>query len=99
MKTVVVILGFILAVGLHGGFILFGGLLLPKAKEDQGRLQQVELISEEEAKKEDEKPIEQPPEEIKSEDEPPPDAETLAKALDQPEPMNNEPAALDAASL
>jgi protein TonB len=93
-----VVLGVIGAVLLHTGFILFGGLLIPKAKADHGTLQQVELLEPESPDKpKDEKLEEKDPEEIKAEEEPPPDAADIIKNLDTPV-MNDAPA-LDAASL
>ena len=53
-----VVLGFLIAVVLHAAFLLFGGLLIPQAKPDQGTLQKVELFSQDEveqAQKEEQK--------------------------------------------
>ncbi len=92
------------AVVLHAGFLLFGGLLIPKAKEDHGTLQEVDLLAEAEA--EAEKKKEKPPEpdakekaeeEMETEDEPPPDAEELLRSLEL-SPVADAPA-LEAASL
>lgn len=82
----------------HAGFLLFGGILLPKAKENHGTTQEVELVGPEEAKKE-EKPPETPLDELKTEDEKPPDATEILKSLDTPPAPNEGPAALDAVSL
>lgn len=90
-------LGIFLAVLLHAGFILFGGLLFISAKKDQGTLQQVELLSEDDAKKEADRPKDPEPEEIKTEDEKPPDAAEIMRNLEQP--VANDAPALDAASL
>src|SRR5690349_6930064 len=93
-----VVLGVVGAVLLHAGFILFGGLLIPKAKADHGTLQQVELLEPESPDKpKDEQPKEQDPEEIKADDEPPPDAADIVKNMETP--AMNEAPALDAASL
>ena len=69
----------------HAGFILFGGLLIPEAEKDHGKLQQVELLSEEDAKTEEKKPEEQetePTEKLESEDEKPPEDAELTRDLD-----------------
>jgi TonB family protein len=96
-----VVLGFLIAVVLHAAFLLFGGLLIPQAKPDQGTLQKVELFSQDEveqAKKEEQKEEEkaESDEEIKVEDEEAPDAAEIIRSLEMT------PAAtpkLDAASL
>jgi len=88
------ILGIIFAVLLHVGFILFGGLFFIKSEKDLGRLQQVELLSDDAPKKEDEKK-ETPPEELKSEDEAPPNADKILKDLESP-PNNDRPELVDA---
>src|SRR5262245_23683770 len=97
MRIALVLGFFVIAFLLHVGFILFGGLLLPHAKKDHGTLQQVELLSDDAKKKEEDKPKDPEPEEIKTEDEKPPDAADIIRNLDQP-PVNDAPA-LDAASL
>jgi protein TonB len=96
------ILGITCAVGLHAGFLLFGGLLFPQEDEDHGTLQEVELLSEdesaedEEEKKPEEKAAEDS-EELETEPEEPPAEEDLVRTL---EPTSaNEGPALDAASL
>ncbi len=82
------------AIGLHLGFILFGGALFIGARADHGTLQQVELISEDEAAtEEEEKPAEpgsEEADELETEIEQPPEA---------PEPVPNLEPALEAASL
>ena len=77
------ILGIVFALMLHGGFILFGGLIFPRAKVSEASLQQVALLSEDETKEEEsEQKPEQPPEEVGSDQEPPPDAEEILNAID-----------------
>jgi protein TonB len=95
-------LGIVCAVVLHAGFLLFGGLIFPKAKPDAGSDREVELISEaeaEEAKKEEPKQEtpRQPPEELQDEQNDLPNPDEVARSL-EPTPMNDAPA-LDAASL
>jgi protein TonB len=97
MRFALVLGFFFLAILLHGGFILFGGLLFFHSKKDQGTLQQVELLSADDAKKEEDKPEDPTPDEIKTEDEKPPDAAELVRNMDQP--VVNDAPALDAASL
>ena len=98
MKFLGITLGIVLALLLHVGFILFGGLLFLNNKKDFGRLQQVDLLSEDDAKKKEvEKPKDPPPVDIKPEDEKPPDAAEIVKNMDQP--VANDAPALDAASL
>ena len=93
-------LGVAIAFFLHAAFLLFGGLLIPDAKKDQGTLQEVELLAEDEAKPEEKKPdepVEEKTEELKSEDEKPPDAAEMIRNLELSE-MNPTPA-LEAVSL
>lgn len=93
------IIGVALAVALHAGFILFGGLLIPKAQESHGSMQEVELIAPEQ-QKEDDKPQpepEEPEEELAADQEQAPDAADIIRNLETP--TMNEPPALDAASL
>ena len=74
-----------LAVFLHAGFILFGRLLIPDGEEDHGRLQQVELLSQEEAKAEEKKPEEEKKEateDIQTDAEKPPDAAEMMRNLE-----------------
>ncbi len=80
------------AVLLHLAFILFGGLLFLGGAKDHGTLQQVELVEDVEADKEEEKSDEEagPGEELEAIDEPPPAA---------PEAMPDLTPALEAASL
>ncbi|HKB16593.1 MAG TPA: hypothetical protein VKF62_11040, partial [Planctomycetota bacterium] len=80
------VLAVLAAVVLHAGFLAFGGLLIPKAKEDHGRLQEVDLLAEDSAeKKEEKKPeptVEKKEEEMEAQDEAPPDAAELLRSLE-----------------
>jgi len=92
------LLGIGCAVLLHAGVVCFGGLLFAGGKDDQGTLQQVELLADE-AKPDEKKPEEAPPkEELKQESEPPPDAAEILRNLEQ-QPASNDAPALEAASL
>ena len=95
-----VLLAFLVALALHAGFLLFGGALLPAAKADQGTLQQVELISEDEAAP-DKQPEPEPEateakDRLEAESEEVPDAEEIIRNL---ETTPASAPALDAASL
>lgn len=81
MSRLGVVIAAVLAVVLHAGFLLFGGLLLPEAQEHGSVTREVELLGKDEPKK-DEKPQEpeQKPE-IKPEEEPPPNAEAIAQKM------------------
>jgi protein TonB len=93
------IFGIVMAISLHVGFLLFGGLLFGAFNKKEKKAQSVELLSGEELKtekkeekKEEEKKPE--PEEIKAPDEKPPDsADIVEKPTASLEP------ALEAASL
>ena len=93
--------GIAFAVALHAAVLLFGGLIFPKAKKDQGTLQEVELLSETDSvEKKEEKPEEkkvEKAEEIETEEEQAPSSVDLVTATEMPV-MNDGPA-LDAASL
>lgn len=93
------VLGVIFAAVLHGGFVAFGGLLVPDKDKDQGTLQQVELLSEEEAKEEEKKPEEttEKIEEMDADAETPPDAAEMMRNLDLSEAA--QAPALEALSL
>ncbi|MFN0008217.1 MAG: energy transducer TonB [Planctomycetota bacterium] len=93
-------LGVAFAVFLHVGFLLFGGLLLPDKETDPGTLQQVELISAEDAREEEKKPEEtaaEKSEEMDSDAEQPPDAAEMMRNLDLSEAA--QAPALEALSL
>jgi periplasmic protein TonB len=83
-----VIFGVFGAVLLHLGFILFGGLIFGSDKKEGGSLQQVELLSEEEAaeKEKEKEPEPETPteasEELETEEEQPPDAEEIIRSLE-----------------
>ena len=92
---------FALAVGLHAAVLLFGGLIFPKAKKDQGTLQEVELLSETDSvEKKEEKPEEKKVEqaqELETEEDEVPSADELVRSTEIP--LINDGPALDAASL
>ncbi len=95
------LLGIFCAVFAHGCILLFGGLLFGTGKENQGTLQQVELLSAEDLEtkkdeKEDPEPAVERAEEIETEVEEVPDAAELLRSLELAPAA--EPA-LDAASL
>ena len=99
------IFAIVLAALLHLGFILFGGLIFPKATEEAVKTQEVELLGSDdvtEQEKQKEKPQEKPTEtteEIRSEDEePPPDAAEMLRNLEI-NPMLAAAPALEEASL
>jgi len=99
MKLLGVILGLLFAAFLHLAFILFGGILFPK-DEDHGTLQQVELVSEEEAAQEKQEEPQEKPEEtadLEAEPEEVPDAAELMRNLER-SAAESAPA-LEAASL
>ncbi len=89
-------LGIVCAVLIHLGFLLFGGSLLIPHKKDQGTLQQVELLSENDIKEKKEPEIKKE-EEIKPEEEKVPDPSEIIKKMEEPA-VNNAPA-LEAVSL
>jgi len=92
------ILGILCAVLLHAGVLAFGGLIVGGAKPDHGTLQQVELLSPDEPKKDEQKPeVKQEEKELATETEKAPDATEILRSLEQP--LANEAPALDAASL
>lgn len=97
-----IVLGIGAAVVVHGLVLTFGGILFLHDDADKGSLQQVDLLTTEDVDKprEKDKPEEQvaeKKEEMKAEDEPPPDAEELMHDLER-SAVNDAPA-LDAASL
>jgi protein TonB len=96
------VLGIVLAASLHVAFILFGGLLFPKNEEDEGTLQEVELVSEdvaadEKKEEEEETPDEPAEDELKTEAEEAPDVAEIMRNLELS--AIDEPPALEAASL
>lgn len=98
-----VLLGVVGAVLAHALVLLFGGIFFLDDKEDHGTLQQVDLLSVDEAAEDEEKPEEaeqpQPEEEqeLATEEEEIPDAAEIIRNLDL-SPLAAAPA-LDAASL
>jgi protein TonB len=96
-------LGIGCALSLHGGFVLFGGLLFPgMKKDDHAKMQQVELLSaadEAEKKKEDPPPEkkEEKKEEIEQQEEKAPDAAEIIRSIELS--SASQAPALEAASL
>lgn len=93
-----VLFGIVVAVTLHAGFLLFGGLVIPKAVPPPKDVQQVELFGDldSEAKKPDETVQEKPPE-LEAPPEDAPDPSEIIRALEAP-PVDTTPA-LEAVSL
>jgi protein TonB len=92
--------GIVCAVALHAGMLLYGGLLFAGHKKDYGTLQQVELVSEDDAAAQKEKAKEQKPEEtekIETEIEQPPDAAEIVRSIELSAALNTPK--LEAASL
>jgi TonB family protein len=86
----------------HAGVIAFGGLLFAGAQNDQGKTQQVELLSaddsvEAEKKKDEPEPENHDESEVIVDEEPPPDAAEMMRNLELT-PLSATPA-LDASSL
>jgi len=101
-RVVGIVLGVVGAATVHGAVLAFGGVLLPGAKENESSLQEVELMSEDEAAAEDKKEEEEPKpeaesEELETEEEEAPDAAEIIRSLDL-DPLNSAPA-LEEASL
>jgi protein TonB len=92
-------LGIVCAIALHAGIFLYGGLLFAGHKKDYGTLQQVELVSEDAAKAEKEKPKEQTTEteKIETETEQAPDAAEIIRNIELSAALNAPK--LEAASL
>lgn len=97
MRSIGFVVAVVAAFTAHALFIAFGGLVLPKAKEDHGTTHVVDLLEDvkDEPKKDEEKTDAPKSEELASDDEKPPDA---AEILKDPSPSDEAPA-LDAASL
>jgi protein TonB len=97
-------LGLVLGVGaavvVHAVVIAFGGILFLHDERDHASLQQVELLTADDAAEKEEPkddPKEAPKEPIEAQEEAPPDASEIVKSLEA-SPVNDAPA-LDAASL
>jgi protein TonB len=95
------LLGIFCALLLHGGFLLFGGLLFGTGEEDEGALQDVELLSDDAVEKEEEEEKKDEPrpereDELETEAEEVPDATEVIRSL---ELVPAAEPALDAASL
>jgi protein TonB len=93
------ILGITAAVLVHVFVLLFGGLFVPDAKPNAGKVTPVDLVGDVEEEKPKDKPIEEPkePEELETESEAPPDAVEIVRSMESA-PINDAPA-LEAASL
>lgn len=99
------LLGVVCAIVLHGGFILFGGLICPSLRrEAHATTQQVELLSENDADEKSKPRVEPPPEkkeekkeEIETQEEKPPDAAEIIRSIELS--ATNQAPALEAASL
>lgn len=91
------LLGIICAIVLHAGFIFLGGILFFSDEEDHGRLQSVQLLSEDDVEKEEQKREPEDIEELETEVEQPPDAAEIIQSLETP--AAQEAPALEAASL
>jgi protein TonB len=95
-------LGVACAVVLHGGFILFGGILFSRDEDKLGTTREVQLVTEtpetqEEDKAKEPEATEKSDEQLESEVEEAPNADEIVRSLEVA-PMNDAPA-LDAASL
>ena len=94
-------LGIFCAVAFHVALLLFGGILFPRGDANEGSLQEVELMSEQDAaadeKKEPEVETKAETEELETEVEEAPDAAEIIRSLEL-NPMDAAPA-LDAVSL
>lgn len=81
-----VFLSLLLAMVLHAGILLFGGLLFPRPEEGEGKLQTVDLLTGDETAqaKEKEKPKEKPSEEekVEADADKPPDAAEVVRNLE-----------------
>lgn len=90
------VLGILVALLLHAGFLLFGGLLLPQATP-VATYKEVDLLDPEAPKPEQPPEPEEKPPEVETRPEEVPDAALVAKSLEA-SPMDSAPA-LDASSL
>lgn len=92
--------GIAFAVSLHVGFLLFGGLIFPKAEESSGTFQEVELLAADEADEDEQKepePAAEESEPLETEAEEVPDAAEIIRNLELASP--NETPMLEEASL
>jgi len=95
-------LGIFCAVAFHVALLLFGGILFPRGDANEGSLQEVELMSEQDAAADEKKEPEvetkaETEEELETEVEEAPDAAEIIRSLEL-DPMDSAPA-LDAVSL
>jgi protein TonB len=91
------IIGVIAAVVLHVGFILFGGLIFNSDAKGQGSLTKVELLDLEGPKEKPKEPPPEKPDDVKTEDEKPPDDSEVVKKFEEVEAAKTP--RLDAISL
>jgi protein TonB len=95
-----VIIAVFCAVMLHVGFILFGGLLIPQAQQE-AKTSKLSLGADDpvaEQKKEQPKDPEETPAKVENQEEPPPDAERIARTMEAEMEQSRAPA-LELASL
>lgn len=87
----IMIIGFLGAIALHVGILLFGGIILPSNHAGKKAEEQVELVSDmtEEKQEEEKKEPEEKPEEVAEQKDAPPDASEVVRNL---EPAAAEPA-------
>jgi TonB family protein len=92
------LMGIVAAIVLHAGILLFGGIFFLNGKKDHGTVQAVELLtSVDDEKKKPEEEKKEPVEEIKTDEDHPPDTVDLIQNVDTPS-FDDAPA-LEAASL
>jgi len=83
MNLVWTILGVFFALLVHAAILLFGGLLFPKAEENHGTTQEVELLSDDQPDKKEEKKDETTrTEELETEQEDVPDAAEIIRNME-----------------
>jgi protein TonB len=98
MSKAAVILAVVGAIVVHGIVLLFGGIIF-LGEETHASKRDVELVSEEVQKDEEETVKEEEKQEVKQETEAPPDPNQSIKSVDAPSQSSDDAPALDAASL
>jgi outer membrane biosynthesis protein TonB len=98
MSKAAVILAVVGAIVVHGIVLLFGGIIF-LGEETHASKRDVELVSEEVQKDEEETVKEEEKQEVKQETEAPPDPNQSIKSVDTPSQSSDDAPALDAASL